>query len=170
MADAPHLHRAQGDPLSSRVDRLMSAAQERARQPRFPVAGGGSFGEAAARYGAARSGHVHEGQDVFAPAGTPLVAVTGGTVLETGNDGGRGNYVGFYSPRERRTYVYLHMQSPAPVKAGSPVKAGQRLGELGCTGSCFGDHLHFEVRKGRGLEAPAQDPLPFLRSLQAENR
>ncbi len=56
------------------------------------------FGEADARYGASRSGHVHEGQDVFAPAGTPLVALRGGVVVERGDDGGRGNYVAVYTP------------------------------------------------------------------------
>jgi murein DD-endopeptidase MepM/ murein hydrolase activator NlpD len=131
------------------------------------VVGGASFGEAQARFGAGRSGHMHEGQDMFAPAGTPLAAVTGGQVLETGNEGGRGNYVGFYSPETKRTYVYLHMRAPARVKPGQRVRSGQRLGELGCTGSCFGDHLHFEVRRGEGLEAPAEDPLPFLRRLQS---
>lgn len=152
------------DAMGGRVDRLMAHAQE-ARRTHFPVVGGASFGEAQAHFGAGRSGHSHEGQDMFAPAGTPLVAVTGGEIVETGDDGGRGNYVGVYSPESRRTYVYLHMQSPARAKAGQTVRSGQRLGALGCTGSCFGDHLHFEVRRGRSLEAPAEDPLPFLRRL-----
>jgi murein DD-endopeptidase MepM/ murein hydrolase activator NlpD len=42
------------------------------------------------------------------------------------------------------------------------VRGGRRVGELGCTGSCSGDHLHFEVRRGRGLEGRAEDPLPHL--------
>jgi murein DD-endopeptidase MepM/ murein hydrolase activator NlpD len=153
-----------GEAMGGRVDRLVAQAQEQ-RRTRFPVVGGASFGEGQAHFGAGRSGHSHEGQDMFAPAGTPLVAVTGGKVMETGNNGGRGNYVGFYSARTKRTYVYLHMQSPARVKAGQTVRSGQRLGELGCTGSCFGDHLHFEARRGESLEAPAEDPLPFLRGL-----
>jgi murein DD-endopeptidase MepM/ murein hydrolase activator NlpD len=41
----------------------------------FPVRGHTDWGEAGARFGAGRGGHVHEGQDVFAPAGTPLVSV-----------------------------------------------------------------------------------------------
>lgn len=152
------------EPFGSHVERAQARAAVQ-RAPHFPVVGGASFGEGQAAFGAGRSGHVHEGQDVFAPAGTPLVAVTSGTVLETGNDGGRGNYVGFYSARTNRTYVYMHMQSPARVRPGRHVASGQRVGELGCTGSCFGDHLHFEERRGKGLQAPAQNPLPLLRRL-----
>ena len=49
----------------------------------FPVRGHvADFGEADARFGAGRAGHVHEGQDVFAPAGTPLVSLRKGTVVE----------------------------------------------------------------------------------------
>ena len=134
--------------------------------PRFPVRGGGSFGEAEARFGAGRSGHEHEGQDVFAPAGTPLLAVRDAVVLETGDGGGRGNYVALYSRAKRQTYVYMHMQEPSPLKRGRRVDAGKPVGKLGCTGSCFGDHLHFEVRLGRGAQAAPVDPLPLLERLE----
>ncbi len=46
---------------------------------------------------------------------------------------------------------------------GQPVREGQRVGELGCAGSCFGDHLHFEIRRGRSLEGAPLDPLPDLK-------
>lgn len=129
----------------------------------FPVVGAHGFGESAARFGATRGGRAHDGQDVFAEAGTPLLAVADGRVLETGNGGGRGNYVAIFDPAARRTYVYLHLRDPARVRAGSSVHVGERIGSVGCTGSCWGDHLHFEVRRGRGLTGPALDPLPLLR-------
>jgi murein DD-endopeptidase MepM/ murein hydrolase activator NlpD len=116
--------------------------------------------------GASRSGHVHEGQDVLAPAGTPLVAVRDGIVLETGDDGGRGNFISFYSPEANETYVYMHMAEPSLVRAGKRVSAGERVGSVGCTGSCFGDHLHFEERRGRGTQAPPVNPLPLLERLK----
>ena len=106
---------------------------------------------------------MHEGQDVFAPAGTPLVAVRDGVVLETGDDGGRGNYIAIWNAQERETYVYLHMIAPTPLRVGERVSVGQRVGRLGCTGSCFGDHLHFEIRRGKTLEGAPRDPLPLLR-------
>src|ERR1700704_2219392 len=59
----------------------------------FPVRGAVVYGEGEARFGADRGGRMHEGQDLFAPAGTPLVAVRDVKVLEAGDGGGRGNYV-----------------------------------------------------------------------------
>ena len=143
------------------VHRLALAA-ERAETPRFPVDGPFNWGQGEATYGSARSGHVHEGQDVFARTGAPLVAVTDGVVVETGDDGGRGNYVAIHDPEEHRTYLYLHMAGPSLVAQGRRVSAGRRIGAVGCTGSCFGDHLHFEIRRGRGTTGPSLDPLPGL--------
>ena len=127
-----------------------------------PVKADVGYGEAGARFGADRGGRMHEGQDVFAPAGTPLVAVRDGVVLETGYDGGRGNYLAIFSPRAGETYVYLHLIEPPSVKGGQRVAAGELVGRVGCTGSCFGDHLHFEVRRGRSLEGPPRDPMQLL--------
>jgi murein DD-endopeptidase MepM/ murein hydrolase activator NlpD len=123
------------------------------------------FGEAGARFGAGRGGHVHEGQDVFAPAGTPLVSVRSGKVVEKGDDGGRGNYVAIWSRAARRTFVYLHMRRPTPLGPGERVGAGERIGAVGCSGSCWGDHLHLEVRRGRGTTGGPQGPQPLLRRL-----
>ncbi len=133
----------------------------------FPVRGRVDFGERDARYGAWRGGHVHEGQDLFATAGTPLVAIRDGRVVETGNDGGRGNYVAMWSRDARRTFVYLHMLHRSRVRVGQRVRTGQRVGSVGCTGSCWGDHLHLEVRRGRGTTGRSLDPLPLLRRLAA---
>jgi murein DD-endopeptidase MepM/ murein hydrolase activator NlpD len=134
------------------------------RGPVHPLAVEPDYGTAENAFGAARSGHMHAGQDVFAPTGSPLVAVSEGEVVEAGSDGSQGNYVYLYDPREDRTYVYMHMVAPPAVKTGDRVSAGQNLGGVGCTGSCWGDHLHFEVHAGRGIEGQAQDPLPLLQS------
>lgn len=144
----------------SLVDRVQSGSAPAG--PYHPIRGGFGYGDAAARFGNNRGDHMHEGQDVFAPAGTPLVSVLDAVVVESGSDGGRGNYVALYSPRTRATYLYLHMQAPALVPVGGQVRAGQRVGSVGCTGSCFGDHLHFEIRKGRGTTGTPVDPLPGL--------
>jgi murein DD-endopeptidase MepM/ murein hydrolase activator NlpD len=133
----------------------------------FPVRGRVDWGEQDARFGAFRGGHVHEGQDVFAAAGTPLFAIRDARVVETGDDGGRGNYVAMWSRAVRRTFVYLHMKHPSRVGVGRRVRAGQRVGAVGCTGSCWGDHLHLEVRVGRGTTGRPLDPLPLLRRLAA---
>jgi murein DD-endopeptidase MepM/ murein hydrolase activator NlpD len=139
---------------------------EAAQGPFVPVVGPVGFGTAENRFGAARSGHVHAGQDMFAPADTPEVAATAGVIDDAGSDGSEGNYVYLYDPKRDRTYVYMHMIAPAMVKPGERVDAGEKLGGLGCTGSCWGDHLHFEIREGKGIEGTAHDPLPYLRDWQ----
>jgi murein DD-endopeptidase MepM/ murein hydrolase activator NlpD len=137
--------------------------------PYFPVTGDDwDFGGPEARFGAMRAGHAHEGQDVFARKGTPLVAVRTGIVIDEASahsaySGGRGNFIAIYSELDDRTYVYFHMQERSPLRAGDPVTAGDPVGALGCTGSCWGNHLHFEIRLGSGLERKPIDPLPFLR-------
>jgi murein DD-endopeptidase MepM/ murein hydrolase activator NlpD len=110
---------------------------------------------------------MHEGQDVFAKAGTPLVAIRDGRVVETGNDGGRGNYIAIWSREARHTFMYLHMLRPTRFEPGDTVRMGQRVGAVGCTGSCWGDHLHFELRDGRGATGTAHNPLPLLKRLAA---
>jgi murein DD-endopeptidase MepM/ murein hydrolase activator NlpD len=136
--------------------------RRQARELVHPLDGKSDYGTAENAFGASRSGHVHEGHDVFAPAGTPLVAASAGVVAEAGSDGSQGNYLYLYDEQRDRTYVYMHMIAPAEVKTGEQVEAGDRVGGLGCTGSCFGDHLHFEVHAGRGIGGEAQDPLPLL--------
>jgi murein DD-endopeptidase MepM/ murein hydrolase activator NlpD len=136
----------------------------------FPVRGTVDFGAYDARFGAWRGSRRHEGQDVFADAGTPLVAVRDGTVVETGDDGGRGNYVAIWSPEVDRTFVYLHMRAPTSFAPGDPVEGGARVGAVGCTGSCWGDHLHLEMRAGRGTTGKPIDPLPLLHRLSLRAR
>jgi murein DD-endopeptidase MepM/ murein hydrolase activator NlpD len=121
------------------------------------------YGDAGAKFGASRYGHTHEGQDVFAKSGTPLIAVRDGVVVDKGNDGGRGNYVGIHSAAEDQTYVYLHMVRPTSLKSGDEVAAGTQVGAMGCTGSCYGTHLHFEIRRGDDVEGKPIDPLPLLK-------
>ena len=140
---------------------------ERAEPPRpmSPVAAPVDYGTAINGFGNER-GRPHEGQDMFAPEGTPVVSPTATEVLETGTDGGRGNWAALYDAAAKHTYVYMHMSAPADVAAGDRLDPGDRVGLLGCTGSCDGPHLHFEIREGRSPYAPAIDPLPELQRWQ----
>jgi len=144
--------------------------------PYFPVVTDNpDFGEADAKFGAERYGHTHQGQDVFVKPGTPLVAVRDGIVLDGGGGKsfyayGGGNSLVVYSPVDDRSYIYLHMLHPALVHAGETVQAGQQVGQVGCSGSCDGPHLHFEIRLGRvayGVERKAIDPFPLLQQWPA---
>jgi murein DD-endopeptidase MepM/ murein hydrolase activator NlpD len=144
--------------------------------PYFPVVTDNpNYAEGDARFGALRSGHRHEGQDVFAKPGTRLVAIRDGIVIDGGGGKsfyghGGGNSLVIYSPVDDRSYVYLHMLRPATVRAGETVQAGQPVGQVGCSGSCDGPHLHFEIRLGRvayAVERKAIDPLPLLQQWPA---
>jgi murein DD-endopeptidase MepM/ murein hydrolase activator NlpD len=137
--------------------------------PHFPVRGAVDYGDAEAAFGSAR-GRMHEGQDIFAPPGSPLLAVRAAVVLEAGSDGGRGNYVSLYSAAADQTYNYFHMEGPAEVGIGERVRGGQPVGRLGCTGSCWGNHLHFELRLGRDPYGAAIDPLPLLERIRTAAR
>jgi len=132
----------------------------------FPVQGSYSFGGDDARFGAGRPGHMHQGQDVVAASGTPLVAPIAGTVTVKANQpGGAGIYVVVRGASDQRDYVFMHLlRGSVLVEAGDAVAAGQRLAQVGSTGSSSGPHLHFEIWVGGWWErggAPI-DPLPQL--------
>ena len=82
------------------------------RSHRFPVVGAHTFGGEDSRFGADRSGgkRKHQGQDVSAAEGTPMVAARGGVVRFTGNQpSGAGVYVVITGAGESRDYVYMHL-------------------------------------------------------------
>jgi murein DD-endopeptidase MepM/ murein hydrolase activator NlpD len=147
-----------------REQREREAARKERRNagPFVPVVGKVDYGTSENAFGASRYGHVHSGHDMFAPSGTPLVAAADGVVADAGSDGGQGNYVHLYDPESDQTYIYMHMVEPSQFAAGDEVEAGEQLGGVGCTGSCSGEHLHFEIREGRGMTGEAIDPLPAL--------
>ena len=97
-------------------------------------------------YGEARSGHSHAGKDIAAPSGTTVRAAQCGTVTQAGAvSGGYGNLVCIQHAGGVTT-CYAHLNSVATSK-GSFVHVGDVIGTVGCTGSCTGPHLHFEVRE-----------------------
>ncbi len=103
-----------------------------------------------------RWGRMHEGIDIGAPTGAPIYAVTSGTVIYAGWMDGYGQLVVVDHGAGIAT-AYAHMSSMA-AGVGQGVAQGQVIGYVGCTGNCFGSHLHFEVRVNGG----AVDPLGYL--------
>jgi murein DD-endopeptidase MepM/ murein hydrolase activator NlpD len=103
-----------------------------------------------------RWGRMHEGIDIALPAGTPIHAAKEGTVAIAAPTGGYGNYTCINHGGGLST-CYAHQSSYA-VGVGDSVSQGQVIGNVGCTGSCFGDHLHFEVR----VDGAAVDPMGYL--------
>ena len=116
-------------------------------------------GTVTARFGEWRGSHRHEGIDIGMLRSLRLRSVLAGTVEQTGYVSGYEGYgmvvvldlPGPYSA------LYAHLSS-VRVRPGQHVRRGQRLGLAGCSGSCSGTHLHFEVKLG-GVPV---DPLRFL--------
>ena len=135
---------------------------------RFPVAGPFSYGGADSRFGAKRKGHSHQGQDLAAAEGTPLVAPRGGTVKAVEYQaGGAGHYIVLTASGEDRDYVFMHLKAGSiPVVQGQTVRTGQRIAQVGNTGGSSGPHLHFEVWTGGGWYSGGKpiDPLPLLKA------
>jgi murein DD-endopeptidase MepM/ murein hydrolase activator NlpD len=102
-----------------------------------------------------RWGRMHEGIDIGAPYGAPIAAAASGTVVYGGWMGGYGNLV-IVDHGGGLATAYAHMSTIAV--GGGSVFQGQTLGYVGCTGHCFGPHLHFEVR----VNGSAVDPLGYL--------
>jgi hypothetical protein len=131
----------------------------------FPIRGAHQYGMGAGRFGAPRRGHVHQGQDVFAACGTPLVAARGGRVVYSGYHSLAGYYVVIDGEGTGIDSAYMHLREPALVTAGSHVYTGQPLGEVGDTGDAQGCHLHFEEWTAPGWYKGGRpfDPLSDLK-------
>ena len=102
-----------------------------------------------------RWGRMHEGIDIAAGYGTPIQASASGNVIYAGWMGGYGNLIIIDHGNGVAT-AYAHQSSF--VVGGGAVSQGQTIGYVGCTGHCFGAHLHFEVR----VNGSAVDPLGYL--------
>ena len=103
-----------------------------------------------------RWGSFHQGIDIGVPMGTPIAAAASGTVIYCGWESGYGNLVVIDHGGNLAT-AYGH-QSQIAVSCGEHVSQGQTIGYVGCTGHCFGPHLHFEVR----INGSPVDPLGYL--------
>jgi murein DD-endopeptidase MepM/ murein hydrolase activator NlpD len=131
------------------------------RGHRLPLAGPFTYGDP---FGVTRPGHKHQGQDLLAPQGTPIVAPRGGTITQVAYQaGGAGYYVVLHSDYD---YAFMHLAAGSTrVKVGQTVAAGARIGDVGQTGDAAGPHLHFEVWRGPWQQGGTPiDPKPLLRS------
>jgi murein DD-endopeptidase MepM/ murein hydrolase activator NlpD len=135
----------------------------------FPLRGVFTYGGPDARFGAARNGHTHQGQDLMAAEGIPVVAPRAGTITYVGfQAGGAGWYVILDGDGEDLNYAFMHLKEGSiPVVKGEHVDQGQRIGSVGHTGDAQGDHLHFEIWQGPWYNGGhVVDPLPYLQQWQ----
>src|SRR5215217_4454882 len=103
-----------------------------------------------------RWGRLHAGVDIAVPSGTPVHAAQSGRVIIAGAVGGSGNYICIAHGGSLST-CYGHNTSLG-VSQGQSVKQGQVISSSGCTGHCFGPHVHFETR----INGSPVDPMGYL--------
>lgn len=122
-------------------------------------------GRTASRGGAAGAAFVmHNGIDLVAPPGTPILAASDGTVVGAAPNAGYGNWIRIQHADNVAT-VYGHLSEfAAGISAGVKVERGQVIGFVGNTGRSTGPHLHFEVIRNGG----AVDPLTFPAARRAK--
>lgn len=140
------------------------AGRFRLRTHVFPVDGPHGTRGAIGEFGAPRSGgRVHEGFDITADCGTPLLAARGGKVKKVGYDPVLyGYYVLIDGLKTSQDYFYSHLIAPPAVGRRDRVRTAQYVGRVGKTGNAASTpcHLHFEVR----VHGDPVDPEPFLRA------
>ena len=110
-------------------------------------------------WGATRAGgRRHEGIDIFAPRGTPVVSTTRGFVTRVGTNRLGGRIVGVLGPGLEWHY-YAHLDRFGPIREADIVQPGDVLGYVGDTGNARGTppHLHYGVYRGRAI-----NPYPRL--------
>jgi murein DD-endopeptidase MepM/ murein hydrolase activator NlpD len=121
-----------------------------------PVNGAVAFSDT---FGAPRSGgRRHQGVDMMAPSGTPLVAVVSGSVnFKQTNLGGNSVWL---SGNDGNRYFYAHLSAFEGSSRG--VSQGEVIGYVGTTGNAYTPHLHFEVHPGGGV---AVNPTSYVRAV-----
>lgn len=119
------------------------------------------------RYGDPRDNGLrdHEGIDVYAPSGTPVVAATRALVYDVGTSGRGGNYVWLQDWAREKEIYYAHLEE-SWVDVGMVVEPGDPIGSVGNTGNAEATvpHLHFAIYD---LERRPTDPLPYVVPLEA---
>jgi murein DD-endopeptidase MepM/ murein hydrolase activator NlpD len=158
--------RLEGDisDLNEQIQEQLAAAQASTTTsdplPAGPIQGGSSGmiwpvnGPVVSPFGM-RWGRLHAGIDIAVPAGTPIRAAKSGSIVLAAPTSGYGNYTCIDHGGGLST-CYAHQSSYA-ITSGS-VSQGDVIGYVGCTGHCYGDHLHFEVR----INGAPVDPMGYL--------
>lgn len=117
-------------------------------------------------WGAPRGGgRTHEGQDIFAPRGTPIYSATDGIVYRMGESNLGGNIV-FIAGAGGRRYYYAHLEDWADIQEGQFVDSDTVIGYVGNSGNAATTptHLHFGIYSGSrwSCDRAVYDPLPLM--------
>ena len=126
-----------------------------AGQYRFPLAVPHSYGDG---FGAGRG---HQGQDVFAACGAPILAARGGRIQRVGLHSRAGHYVVVDGVGTEVDTMYAHMARRSPLTRGTLVATGAQVGQVGSSGNASGCHLHFEIWSAPGWYEGGE-PMPSV--------
>jgi murein DD-endopeptidase MepM/ murein hydrolase activator NlpD len=131
----------------------------------FPVQGAYTLGDG---FGVGRAGHSHQGQDILAASGTPVVSPVAGTVYWVAYQKGGAGYYVVVAGADGRHYAFMHfLEGSTAVVKGQAVSPGQQLGLVGATGDASGPHLHFEIWVDGWWVSQASHPIDPLPDLEA---
>jgi len=136
-----------------------SGGSETSDEGVFPIRGHHTYGDG---IGAGRD---HQGQDIMAKCGKPVVAAQAGRIELVDYHPAAGNYVVVDGAGNAPDIAYMHLTNRASVRKREPVQAGDQLGTVGRTGNASACHLHFEMWSAPGYYSGGSviDPLPYLR-------
>jgi murein DD-endopeptidase MepM/ murein hydrolase activator NlpD len=125
----------------------------------FPVQGRHTYGDGIA------AGRGHQGQDILARCGKPVVAALPGRVSWVDYQSAAGNYVVIHGTGAQPDTVYMHLRRRTTLRKGQRVHAGDPVGLVGQTGDATTCHLHFEMWSSPGWQKGGSllDPLPYLK-------
>jgi len=124
-------------------------------------------------WGAARSeGRTHQGIDIMAPHGAPVLAAADGEIVRFWNSELGGTSIYQADTSGQLIYYYAHLSSRAEhLSEGDRVRQGEIIGYVGATGNATTPHLHFEIHRTSGARrwwgGRAVNPYPYLTSGQA---
>lgn len=171
IVPSQHLADAQGPTAGAREEAQPAVPPSAPASLTIPV-GGVKRAQILDSWGQSRANgeRTHEGTDIMAPAGTPVVAAAPGTIEKLFySNGGGGITLYVRSPDRRWSYYYAHLQRYAPgIAEGMAVKAGDLIGFVGDTGNAGAGnfHLHFGIARMRPDErwwqGRAVNPYPLL--------
>jgi murein DD-endopeptidase MepM/ murein hydrolase activator NlpD len=145
------------------------AAAQEARALIVPIAGVASD-DLVDSWGAPRAGgRKHQGIDIMAPAGTPVMAAAAGRILKLFKSAKGGTTIYQSDPSGRYVLYYAHLQAYAPgLKQGQTVAQGEVIGAVGQTGNATTPHLHFEIQRasasGKWWRGTAVNPYLALKT------
>jgi len=132
----------------------------------FPVRARHTYGDG---LGAGRD---HQGQDLIAKCGKPVVAAYSGRVQFREYQASAGNYIVIDGAGQLLDTAYMHLQEASKLRKGGRVEAGEVIGRVGDTGDASTCHLHFEMWSQPGWYEGGEpvDPTPYLRQWDKQER